>query len=191
MACCIFYGAESSVQGRDLDGAIKECQQALTLEPDSSYLPYLHLQIASLFVEKGDFVHAIPEYRTVVQIHPNDESFRIGLINALEDFGDPDAALAEIKEAIRIWPDDSYFHYLLGRLLIKKNEPDAAIVELQWALRREKNRFSPANCELGRAFEAKGDLQAAVRQYRTAFRAHVNDEQCRAAYERLHLQLKN
>src|SRR5712664_4506123 len=70
MASCIFYGAESSVQGRDLDGAIKECQQALTLEPDSSYLPYLHLQIARLFLEKGDFVHAIPEYRTAVQLHP-------------------------------------------------------------------------------------------------------------------------
>jgi tetratricopeptide (TPR) repeat protein len=98
------YGAESPVQGRDLDGAIKECQQALTLEPDSSYLPYLHLQIARLFLEKGDFVHAIPEYRTAVQLHPKDESFRRGLVNALEDSGDPDAALAEIKEAIRIRP---------------------------------------------------------------------------------------
>ena len=120
MASCIFYGAESSVQGRDLDGAIKECQQALTLEPDSSYLPYLHLQIARLFLEKGDFVHAIPEYRTAVQLHPKDESFRIGLVNALEDSGDPDSALAEIKEAIRIWPDDSYFHYLLAGCLSRK-----------------------------------------------------------------------
>ncbi len=190
MASCIFYGAESSVQGRDLDGAIKECQQALTLEPDSSYLPYLHLQIARLFLEKGDFVHAIPEYRTAVQLHPKDESFRIGLVNALEDSGDPDAALAEIKEAIRIWPDDSYFHYLLGRLLIKKNDPDAAIVELRWALKEHKNHLSPANCELGRALELKGDLKAALREYRTAFRAHGGDKECHAAYERLGLQLK-
>lgn len=57
-------------------------------------------------------------------------------------------------------------------------------------LKETKNRLSPANCELGRAFEQKGDLEPAFRQYRTAFRAHVNDEQCRAAYERLKLQLK-
>jgi hypothetical protein len=47
-----------------------------------------------------------------------------------------------------------------------------------------------ANCELGRAFEAKGDLPAAMHQYRTAVRAHVNDAQCGASYERLQLQLK-
>src|SRR6266852_1824437 len=199
MASCIFYGAKSSAQGRDLDGAIKDCQQALTLEPDSSYLPYLHLQIARLFLEKGDFVHAIPEYRTAVQLHPKDESFRIGLVNALEDSGDPDAALAEIKEAIPIWPERPYFHYLLGRLLLKKNDPDAAIVEMQWVLKKEKNHDWRASCALGSAYELKGDLKAALGQYRAAHRVlsrpyawthQMDDEQCRAAYERLRLQLE-
>jgi lipopolysaccharide biosynthesis regulator YciM len=78
----------------------------------------------------------------------------------------------------------------LGRVLVKKNDVDGAIVELQRALSKARNHLSPANCELGRVFEAKGDLQAAVRQYRTASRAHVNDEQCRAAYKRLQLHLK-
>jgi predicted negative regulator of RcsB-dependent stress response len=76
----------------------------------------------------------------------------------------------------------------LGRLLVKKSDPDAAIVELQLDLKKEKN--SLANCALGRALELKGDPQAALRQYRTAFRAHQPDDQCRAAYERLRLQLK-
>jgi tetratricopeptide (TPR) repeat protein len=188
MASCIWAGSPG--QGRDLDGAIKDCQQALTLEPDSSYLPLLHLQIARLFLGKDDFVHAIAEYRTAVQLDPKEESFRIGLVNALEDSGDPDAALAEIREAIRIGPDDAYLHYLLGRLLIQRNEPDTAIVELQWALKKARNHFSQANCALGRAFELKGDLQAALREYRIAYRAHLDDQQCRAAYERLQIQLK-
>jgi tetratricopeptide (TPR) repeat protein len=149
-----------------------------------------HLELAGLYREKRDFVHAISECRTALQVDPEDERIRIGLISTLQDSGDLDAAIAESKEAIRIWPDKAYFHYLLGRALSRKNDPDAAIAELQWALKKEKNHFSPANCELGRAFEAKGDLPAAMRQYRTAFRAHVNDEQCRAAYERLQLQLK-
>ncbi len=70
-----------------------------------------------------------------------------------------------------MWPERPYFHYLFGRVLVKKNDPDDAIVELQWALKKEKNRFSPANCELGRAFELKGDPKAALRQYHTAIRA--------------------
>jgi len=91
---------------------------------------------------------------------------------------------------IRIWPEKPYFHYLLGSMLVRKNDVDDAIVELQRALNMAKNHLSPANCELGRAFEQKGNLEAAFRQYRTAFRAHVNDEQCRAGYERLRVQLK-
>ena len=150
----------------------------------------LHLELAGLYREKRDFVHAISEFRTAVQLQPEDEPTRIGLICTLQDSGDLDAAIAETKEAIRIWPGNSYFHYLLGRVLVKKNDAEAAIVELQWALKETKNQMSPANCELGRAYEQKGDLEAAFRQYRTAFRAHVNDEQCRAAYERLKLQPK-
>jgi len=150
----------------------------------------LHIELAGLYREKRDFVHAIFECRTAVQLDLEDERTRIVLISTLQDSGDLDAATAESKEAIGMWPERPYLHYLLGRVLVKKNDPDAAIVELQWALKKAKNHLSPANCELGRAFEQKGDLEAAFRQYRTAFRAHVNYEECRAAYERLKLQLK-
>jgi tetratricopeptide (TPR) repeat protein len=149
-----------------------------------------HLGLAGLYRQKRDFVHAISECRTAAQLNPEDEQIRIDLITTLQDSGDFDAAIDESKEAIRIWPDKSYFHYLLGRGMVKKNDADTAIVELQWALKKAKNHFSPANCELGRAFEQKGDLGAAFRQYRIAYRAHVNDEQCCDAYERLKLQLK-
>jgi tetratricopeptide (TPR) repeat protein len=201
----------------DLDGAIEEYHQLLASRQDLPCLDkypelssgtslffafaapeqrtqllkfssaYLHLELAGLYGERRDFIHAISECRTAVQLDPEDEPTRISLITTLQDSGDLDAAIAESKEAIGISADKPYFHYLLGSLLVKKNDPDAAIVELEWALKKAKNRFSPANCELGRAFEAKSDLQAAVRQYRTAFRAHVNDEQCRGAYKRLQL----
>jgi tetratricopeptide (TPR) repeat protein len=149
-----------------------------------------HFELAGLYGEKRDFAHAVSEYRAALQLDPEDERIRIGLISTLQDSGDLDSAIAESKEAIRIWPDKMHFHYLLGRALVKKNDPDAAIAELQWTLKKGKNHFSPANCELGRAFEAKGDLPAAMHQYRTAVRAHVNDAQCGASYERLQLQLK-
>ena len=115
MFSCFSYAAGAPAPNGDLDGAIKGCQQALVSEPNSFYLPYLHFKTASLFLEKRDFVHAIPEYRTVVQLDPKDERFRIGLVNALEDSGDLDTAFVEIKEAIRLWLDWPYFHYLLGR----------------------------------------------------------------------------
>jgi tetratricopeptide (TPR) repeat protein len=197
----------------DLDGAIEEYQQLVASKQDlpcsdkysvvstfavpqqqeqllKSFRTYLHLELAGLYQEKRDFVHAISECRTAVLLDPEGEPTRISLISTLQDAGDLDAAIAESKEAIGIWPDKPYFHYLLGRVLVRKNDAEAAIVELQWALNKAKNHSSPANCELGRAFEATGDLQAAERQYRTAFRAHVKDEQCRAAYERLKLHLK-
>lgn len=93
----------------------------------------LHLELAGPYREKRDFVDAISEFRTAVQLDPEDERTRIGLISALQDSAGLDAAIAECKEAIRIWPDNSYFHYLLGRALVKRNDAEAAIVELQWA----------------------------------------------------------
>jgi len=135
-------------------------------------------------------LHTISEYRANVKRNPNDLDARIGLIEALDDSRDIDTAFAEVQEAMAIWPDDPYLRYLRGRLLVKKNEPDAAVVELQWALQKTNNRLSPANCALGRAFELKGNLKAALGQYHTAYRAHTLDEQCRAAYERLRLQPK-
>jgi hypothetical protein len=190
----------------DLDGAIEEYQQALALKPDSpgfresvpTFSPgSLHFGLAKLLREKGDFVHAIAEYRTgvaeyrtAVQLSPKDEHTREFFVALLVESDDPDAALAEIKEAMRIWPDNIYFHFLLGRLLIKTNDPDGAIVELQWALKKWKNHSSQTNCELGRALELKGEFRAALSQYRTAYRAHLQDDVCRASYERLHSQLK-
>jgi tetratricopeptide (TPR) repeat protein len=172
----------------DFAQAIDELQQALALKPDS---PGLHVFLAKVFQENGDFVHAIAEYRTAVQLDPKDEHTREGFVTFLVESDDQDAALAEIKEAMRIWPDNIYFHFLLGRLLIKKNDPDGASAELQWALKQWKNHSWQANCELGRAYEQKGDLKAALGQYRTAYRVHMDDKECRAAYERLHSQLKN
>jgi hypothetical protein len=190
----------------DLDAAIEEYQQALAPMSDSpglreSVLAFspgaLHFGLAKLLREKGDFVHAIAEYRTgvaeyrtAVQLNPKDEHTREGFVTSLVESDDPDAALAEVKEAIGIWPENIYFHYLLGKMLVKKNDPDGAIVELQWVLKQEKNHDWKASCALGSAYEQRGDLKAALRQYRTAYRVHMDDKECRAAYERLHSQLK-
>jgi hypothetical protein len=62
MASCLSYGAKWSAQGRDLDGVIKDCRQALTLEPDSSYLPYLHCALGRALELKGDLQAALREY---------------------------------------------------------------------------------------------------------------------------------
>ena len=150
----------------------------------------LHLELAGLYREKRDFAHAISECRAAVQLAPEDERTRIGLISTLQDSGDLDAAIAESNEAIRIWPENSYFHYLLGSVLVKKNDADAAIVELQWVLKQEKNHDWRASCALGSAYELEGDLKAAFAQYRVAHRVPMSDEKCRASYERLKLQLK-
>ena len=174
-------------QAGDLDAAMEEYQRDLAWNRNSAEL---HLQIAGLFREKGDLARAVSECRTAVQLSPDNERARIALISALTDSGDLGSALTEATEGVRMWPQRPYFHYLFGRVLVQKNDPDAAIAELQWALKKEKNRFSPASCELGRAFELKGDPKAALRQYHTAIQARGGDKECRAAYERLQLQAK-
>jgi hypothetical protein len=77
------------------------------------------------------------------------------------------------------------------KLLAKRNDPDGAIAELRWVLKEEKNDDWRASCALGRAYELKRDLNAPLGQYRAAYRVHMDDEECRASYGRLHPQLKN
>jgi Flp pilus assembly protein TadD len=171
----------------DLDGAIEKYQQSLAIGADSWDV---HFSLAQVFEEKRDFVRALPEYQRAVQLKPDYEYGRERFASLLVESGDPDAALAEIREGMRMWPNNIFFHYLLGKVLVKKNDPDGAIVELQWVLKQEKNHDWKASCALGSAHELKGDLKAALDQYRTAYRVHMDDEQCRASYERLHSQLK-
>jgi hypothetical protein len=181
----IFSASDSLRKTAQSDDALAACQRSF---PQAS-LADLHFRAAELSRKKGDFVHAIPEYRTAVQLDPNVQDVRIGFIQALEEAGDFDAAIAESREAIRLWPGETYFHYLLGSALVGRNDPDAAIPELQVALQATKNRMAPANCSMGRALELKGDLPAAFTQYRAAYRAHLRDPECVASYQRLKLQL--
>jgi tetratricopeptide (TPR) repeat protein len=171
----------------DLDGAIEEYQQALAITAD---FWDVHYSLAQVFEEKRDFVHALPEYQRGVQLKPDYEYGRERFASFLVESGDPDAAVAEIKEGMRMWPNNIFFHYLLGKVLVEKNDPDGAIVELQGVLKQEKNHDWKASCALGSAYELKGDLKAALGQYRTVYRVHMDDKECRAAYERLHSQLK-
>jgi Flp pilus assembly protein TadD len=182
----VFTGKRLRKAG-DLDGAIEEYQEALALGADSWDI---HFSLAQLFEEKRDSVHALPEYQRAMQLRPDSEYGRKRFANLLVESGDGDAALAEVQEGMRIWPDDIYFHFLLGRLLVKKNDLDGAIAELQWVLKQEKNHDWRASCALGSAYELKGDRKAALGRYRTAYRVHMDDKECRAAYERLHAQLK-
>jgi hypothetical protein len=181
----LFSTSDSLRKTAQSEDAVAACQHSF---PQAS-LADLHFRAAELSRKKGDFVHALPEYRTAVQLDPNIKDVRIGFIEALEESGDFDAAMAEGREALRLWPDETYFRYLLGRELLKKNDPDAAIPELQSALQSTKNRMAPANCSMGRALELKGDLPAAFTQYRIAYRAHLRDADCLASYQRLKLQL--
>jgi hypothetical protein len=181
----LFSTSDSLRKTPQSEDAIAACQRS---SPEATPAE-VHSSLAEQFRQKRDFVHAIPEYRTAVQLDPNIKDVRIGFIEALEESGDFDAAIAESREALRLWPDETYFHYLLGRELLKKNDPDAAISELQSALQSTKNRMAPASCSLGRALELKGDLPAAFTQYRIAYRAHLRDAECLASYQRLKLQL--
>jgi hypothetical protein len=169
----------------DLDGAIEKYQQALAMGADSWDV---HFSLAQVFEEKRDSVRALPEYQKTVQLKPDYEYGRERFVSFLVDSDNPDAALVEIKEGMGMWPNNIFFHYLLGKALVKKNDPNGAIGELQWVLKQEKNQDWKASCVLGRAYEQKGDLKAALGQYRTAYRVHMDDKECRASYERLHSQ---
>ena len=176
----------------DLDGALAAYQETLDMLhriPDSPVLSSLQcsiqMGIAKVLVEKAEYAQAIDEYRGIDEAGPCAEQGQVGLIKTLERSGNSDAAITEARKAIQKWPQNTEMRYLLGHLLVEKKEAEGAIEVLQGALAKGIYLSGPVNCELGRAFELKGDVGVAEKAYRKGIKLGTKDDECRAAYERL------
>jgi len=161
----------------DLDGAIREYRQALSLNPNLTVAAVAHNNLGNALQDKGDFDGAIREYRQTLSLNPNltvAAAAHKTLGTALHKKGDLDGAIQEYRQALSLDPNDYAFHSNLGFALAGKGDLDGAIQEYRQALSLNPN-FALAHMLLGDALQRKGDLDGAIREYRQALSLNPND----------------
>lgn len=91
-------GVQFSMKG-DLDGAIKEFDETLKLDPKSAEA---HNNIGFAYYDKGDTDKAIEHQKMALENNPNLANGYFGLAMALEKKGDKEGAIANWKEFMKL-----------------------------------------------------------------------------------------
>jgi len=156
----------------DYDGAVRECRQAVSLNPDDANV---HATLGMVLDKKGDYNGAIQEYRQAVSLDPNIVPLHDSLCRVLQAKGDYDGAIRECRKAISLYSQApatpnvlaALPHEGLGNALRAKGDYDGAIHEYRLAIDLYPNN-NAAHRLLASALQAKGDLGGANQEYRLA-----------------------
>jgi len=164
-----------------LQRAEQFAQRALAIDPR---LSETHMALGTVSVAKYDYANAAREYRTAIDLNP-DNAFAWDMLSwALGYEQPPDAAGAEkaAREAIRLRPSQYAAHYHLGRELLLQQRYVEAIAAFEQA--RELNpAASLPDLGLGQVYLAQGDYdKALVALSKNAHRAGINYFWLAAAY---------
>lgn len=132
------------------------------------------------------------EYKEALALHPNDAGLRYYYAMSLKFSGDLQGALVELEKAVSLAPENHSYQGMLGSLLNEAGRPEEALGRKREALRllkeshphgREQSEvlshwgISEALAKLGRAAEARNELQRAVELQRNAVAAGAASEQ--------------
>jgi serine/threonine protein kinase/Tfp pilus assembly protein PilF len=159
---------------KDFDGAIREQQRALEIDPKYADA---HLLLGFVWNNKGErerafseFDAAIREYREVIRINPKDATAHYNLGTTLWERRDAEGAFQELQSALQIRPNFGEAHNYLALALQSKGRLNDAIAEF-----REAVRIDPKNAgvrsNLAGALYDNHDLEGAIREWQEAARA--------------------
>jgi len=146
---------------RDSEGAIKEFQTAIRLNPNDAEA---HFKLAETLRDRLDIDGAIAELRTAIRLNPNDAAMHTDLGATLLLKFDQNGAIAEYRTAIRLNPNYGLAHSNLGATLADKGDMDGAIAEFRAAVRINPND-ARWHMNLGLALLKKGDELGAREQF--------------------------
>lgn len=111
---------------------------------------------------------SIAQYREAVRLLPSEGQFHLDLGVELEKQGNLDGAITEYRQSAYLSPKNPWAHTDLGYVLANNGEVDEAVQEHLLAIklsRDGKKELAEAHNNLGVAYDAKGDYDAAISEY--------------------------
>ena len=117
---------------------------------------------------KGEIQKAIALYTKSIEIHPTAEAYTFrGWTRSFEK--DYASAIEDCHRAIDLDPEFGNPYNDIGAYYVEQNEPDEAIPWLRMALKAKRyESYCFPQFNLGRVYEAKGQLDKALEHFRHA-----------------------
>jgi len=135
--------------------------------------PELHLFLAYLYVEAGDYPSASSESLEVLKLSPGSMDVRILLANLKLAQGNVDEAITEYQEILALDPDLPVVHFNLGVAWQRKGRAEEASSSFREAVRL-KPTYAEAYANLAHLMLKKGEVESAMNYCRAAIK--INPE---------------
>ncbi len=149
-----------------LDMAIKECREAIRLNPDFAKA---YIELGNDLFALGKIDEAIDRYSQALYIRRDYATAHNNLGVALAKQGKVGEAIRHYTQALRLKPDSPETHTELANLLMAQGEINEAIHHYTQALRIRPD-FAKAHNNLGLALAKQGAVDEAIRHYTQALR---------------------
>jgi tetratricopeptide (TPR) repeat protein len=148
-------------QKGDLDGALADYNQAITLDPHN--VEALSRR-ALAERDKGNWDAALADFNTVLAYAPDNADAYSNRGYVRQTKGDLDGALADYTEALSLKPTSAEAFYNVGLIKVRRGDIDGGIEAFNKALDLNP-KLARAYYSRGNAKNAEGDVDGAVSDY--------------------------
>jgi RNA polymerase-binding transcription factor DksA len=118
----------------DLNKAIENFTQAISLDPDNAYLYSLR---GKVYYEKGEFDKSIEDFTEAIRLNPRDYYFYYRRGKAYYRKRIYDKAIEDFTEAIKLKPHYAFLYHLRGKAYLYTCSEEEAIRDLSEAIELE------------------------------------------------------
>jgi tetratricopeptide (TPR) repeat protein len=156
---------------KDFDGAVKEMDAAIALDPKE---PNLYFMRAAAERAKRDLDHAKTDIDEAINIRSDRGDYYMlrGMIYA--DKGDLDGAIAELDQKVKLDPKLTNGYSKRGELYRMKKDYDHAIADYSEVIKIEADA-AKGYIDRGWVYVLKNDLEKARGDFDTALKIHTNN----------------
>jgi tetratricopeptide (TPR) repeat protein len=158
-----------------VEAGIEQLEEGVRQDPGNAML---RLSLADAYLSAGHYEQALAQAEQVLALHPDTAAGLLIAGIACAHLGRPQAALAPLQRFVLLRKDEPMggvdqtleaAYYFLGESYLKLGRPAEAIPVLEAAL-AISHTDADAFYQLGLAYEASGQTQAAVEAYQKAVR---------------------
>ncbi len=159
-----YLNGTNKLTGGDLDGAAKEYQAAISVDP--KYADAL-ADFGALKTIKGDWQSASDLYKRAIAVRPDDSLYHANYARVLDKLGQPEASRKELEQSYTLNPKDRIVLSALSSKCLQEGDPVRAVKLLQQAVSLFPTSES-LHTRLSYAFSQSGDIANALAQAKEA-----------------------